>query len=119
MKDGYPEYYRHLKGLIRKLGKELPGPTRGFAELHKAAVGEGVLAPKTKELIAFGIATMSGCDGCIAYHAHDAIRAGATREELVEAIGVALMMGGGPTLMYGAEALRAVDEFSSELRSAA
>ena len=53
------------------------------------------------------------CDGCIAYHVHDALNAGATREEVVETIGVALMMGGGPSVVYGCEALEALEQFEA------
>ncbi len=50
------------------------------------------------------------CDGCIAYHVHDAVDAGASRQELIETIGVAVMMGGGPSVVYGCEALQAIDQ---------
>jgi alkylhydroperoxidase/carboxymuconolactone decarboxylase family protein YurZ len=53
------------------------------------------------------------CDGCIAYHVHDALKAGASRKELLETIGVAIMMGGGPALMYGCAALEALDQFEA------
>jgi AhpD family alkylhydroperoxidase len=85
----------------------------GFARLHSSAVGDGVLSGKTKELIALAIAVAVRCDGCISYHVHDALGAGATREEMAEAIGVAILMGGGPAMVYGAEALEAVDQFES------
>ena len=50
------------------------------------------------------------CDGCIAYHVYDAVDAGASRQELIETIGVAVMMGGGPSVVYGCEALQAIDQ---------
>jgi AhpD family alkylhydroperoxidase len=74
---------------------------------------EGALSTKVKELIALAIAITVRCDGCIAYHVHDARKAGATRQELVETIGVAVMMGGGPSVMYGAEALEALNQFEA------
>lgn len=52
------------------------------------------------------------CDGCIAFHVHDAVKAGASRKEIVETIGVAVLMGGGPSVMYGCEALAALDQFA-------
>jgi AhpD family alkylhydroperoxidase len=83
----------------------------GFGDLHHGATAQGALSTKEKELIALGIAIALRCDGCIAYHVHDAIKAGATREEMVETIGVAILMGGGPSLMYGAETYEAIEQF--------
>jgi len=74
---------------------------------------EGALSARTKELIALAIAITVRCDGCIAYHVHDAVHAGATRGEIVEAIGVAVLMGGGPSAIYGAEALEALEQFET------
>ena len=68
---------------------------RGFAALHSASTADGALPTKTKELIALAIGISVHCDGCIAYHVHDALHAGATRAEVIETIGVAVMMGGG------------------------
>jgi AhpD family alkylhydroperoxidase len=68
---------------------------------------------KIKELIALGIGIAVRCDGCIAYHVHDALRAGATHQEIVETIGVAVLMGGGPAAMYGSEALEALEQFEA------
>ena len=77
----------------------------GFGELHKNAMSPGILTTMEKELIALGIAIAVRCDGCIAFHVHDALNAGADRREITETIAVAVLMGGGPALMYGAEAL--------------
>jgi AhpD family alkylhydroperoxidase len=111
MNKHYPEYYDQLTGLIKKLGKEIPGPMAGFGQLHKHAFADGALSSKAKELIALAIAITVRCDGCIAYHVHDALHAGATRPEIVEAIGVAVLMGGGPSTIYGSEALLALEQF--------
>jgi AhpD family alkylhydroperoxidase len=109
----FPEYYNYLRGLLAKLGKELPGPMGGFAQLHKQAVADGALTGKVKELIALAIAVAVRCEGCIAFHTHDALKAGASWQEILEAIGVAVLMGGGPSVMYGAEALAALDQFQA------
>tara|TARA_R110002051_G_scaffold104456_3_gene177126 strand:+ start:650 stop:865 length:216 start_codon:yes stop_codon:yes gene_type:complete len=69
-----------------------------------ASTADGVLTSKTKELISLGIAITVRCDGCIAFHVHDALKSKATSEEILETIGMAVMMGGGPVLMYGCEA---------------
>ncbi len=75
---------------------------------------DGVLGKKHKELVAIGIAICTGCEGCIAFHVHDAMKAGATSEEIVEAIGVAILMGGDPALMRGLEALEAIGQVEVE-----
>ncbi|UCE04123.1 MAG: carboxymuconolactone decarboxylase family protein [Candidatus Latescibacterota bacterium] len=84
-----------------------------YAQLHRAATAPGALETKSKELIALGISIAIRCDGCIAYHVRDALRAGATRDEIVETIGVSVLMGGGPAVMYGAEALAALEQFET------
>lgn len=109
----FPERHAHLRELTAQLAREAPGPMSGFARLHASAVTDGALPPKIKELMALAIAVAIHCEGCIAYHVHDALYAGATREEIVETIGVAVMMGGGPAAVYGAEALEAVAQFES------
>jgi AhpD family alkylhydroperoxidase len=111
MEQNYPAYYDHLRDLIRTLHHDLPGPMTGFAQLHQQALADGALSKKVKELIALGIAIAVRCDGCMAYHVRDALRAGATRPEITETIGVAILMGGGPAVMYGAEALEALAQF--------
>jgi AhpD family alkylhydroperoxidase len=109
----YVDYHKHLEERLMQLGRELPGPMTGFARLHKKAVEDGALGAKTKELMALAIGVAVRCEGCIAYHVHDAIKAGATRQELLETIGVAIMMGGGPASMYAAHALDAIEQFTS------
>ena len=114
MDKQYPAYYKQLTGLMGSLGKEIPNTMAEFGELHKQSMMDGVLSAKVKELIALAIAITVRCDGCIAYHVHDALHAGATRPEIVESIGVAVMMGGGPSTIYGSEALLALDQFEKE-----
>ncbi|MGB8644981.1 MAG: carboxymuconolactone decarboxylase family protein [Anaerolineae bacterium] len=111
----YPQYHKHLEERLAQLGRELPGPMTGFARLHKKAVEDGALSDKTKELMALAISIAVGCDGCIAYHVHDAVKAGATRAELLETIGVAVMMGGGPASMYSAHAMDAIEQFLPQM----
>jgi AhpD family alkylhydroperoxidase len=106
--------YEQLKILSAKLISEIPDVMAGFGTLHSSAVAKGALDSKSKELIALGIAIAVHCDGCIAFHVHDALKAGASRQETVEAIGVAILMGGGPSMVYGCEALEALNEFEQE-----
>jgi len=113
MAENYPEYRRHLNQLAGRLGAELQGPVSGFGQLHRAALAAGALDGKTKELMALSISVTSRCGGCIAYHVHDALRAGATRQEVLETLGVAIFMGGGPSLVYACEALEALEQYEA------
>jgi AhpD family alkylhydroperoxidase len=108
---GYPTVYDRLRERMARLGEAAESPMAGFQQLHQAATADGVLSRKTKELIALAIGISVRCDGCIAYHVHDALEAGASREEIAETVGVAIMMGGGPSVVYGAEAIEALDQF--------
>lgn len=94
------------------LRKGIPDTAKGFGDLAKAAIADGALEKKTKELIALAIGITARCDGCLAYHARAAARYGATREEILETISVAVYMGGGPSMIYGAEALDAYDQLA-------
>ena len=111
MVTNYLDYHKHLESRLTQLGSELPGPMSGFARLHKKAVEDGALSGKVKELMALAVGIAVRCEGCIAYHVHDAVAAGATRQEFLETIGVAVMMGGGPALMYAAHAQDAIEQF--------
>jgi AhpD family alkylhydroperoxidase len=113
MIKNYPEHFQALSGLIKELQSVAPATMSAFGEIHFSAISDGALDAKTKELIALGIAICVRCDGCIAYHVHDAIEAGAQREEIIEAIGVAVLMGGGPSVVYGSEALEALNQFEA------
>lgn len=95
-----------------ELRRGIPGVTKGFHTVARSAIAEGALDSKTKELIALAIGITARCDGCLAYHSKAAAKYGATREEIMETIGVAVYMGGGPSMIYGAEALAAFDAFT-------
>ena len=100
-----------LNPLARNLRQEIPKTYAAFAGLHKEAMAAGALETKTKELIALAIVVVEQCDGCIAAHARGAARAGATTEEVAEAIGVTFLMAGGPATVYGPRAYDAFCEF--------
>ena len=104
--------YHELRKLMKDLGAAIPQTMESFGKLHESACSSGNLSAKSKELIALGISIASRCDGCISYHTHDAIVAGASKEEIAETIGVAVMMGGGPSVVYGCEALHAYQQFT-------
>lgn len=103
---------KDLSPLHRELRHAVPDVYRGFGELHHAAFAAGALETKVKELVAVAIAVVDGCDGCIASHAQAAARAGATRQEAAEAIGVTFLMKGGPATIYGPRAYDAFCEFA-------
>ncbi|HXK53627.1 MAG TPA: carboxymuconolactone decarboxylase family protein [Hyphomicrobiales bacterium] len=102
-------------GAVRK---GIPDAARGFSQLAQAAIAPGVLDSKTKELIALAIGITARCDGCLAYHARAAAKYGANREEILETIAVAVYMGGGPSMIYGAEALEAFDQLGATAKAA-
>lgn len=103
-----------LRPHARELRRMIPDVYKGFGALHDAAFVEGALDTKTKELIAMAIAVSSECDGCIAAHAHSAVLHGASREQAAEAIGVTILMNGGPATIYGPRAFAAFSEFYAE-----
>ncbi len=78
--------------------------------MHHATAEDTALSVKQKELIALGIAITIRCEGCIACHVKDALKKGATKEEIVDTIGVAIVMGGGPSVVYGDIAYKAMEE---------
>ena len=102
-----------LKAAGRKLRAAIPGVYRGYGALHQAAMGDGALSAKTKELIALAIAVTRECDGCIAAHARSAHRSGVTAEEVAEAMGVVILMNGGPGTVWGPRAYAAFEEFAA------
>jgi AhpD family alkylhydroperoxidase len=87
-----------------------PDTLKGFNLMHVQAMSDGALDHKTKELIAVALSVGSRCDPCIAFHVHAALRHGATRDEIMEVLAVSVMMGGGPSLMYAAHVIEAMDE---------
>jgi len=92
-----------LRGLI-------PDVMKGFASLSSAAMAPGELKVGMKELLALSIAVTRECDGCIVAHARGCVRNGVTRQQVAEAMGVAISMNGGPGTVWGPRALRAFDE---------
>ncbi|WGU41403.1 carboxymuconolactone decarboxylase family protein [Phenylobacterium sp. NIBR 498073] len=90
-----------------------PEAMKAFAGLATAATSTQTIDSKTKELMALAIGIAVHCDGCVAYHTKMAHQHGATREEVAETAALAIYMGGGPAAVYGADALRAYDQFSA------
>jgi AhpD family alkylhydroperoxidase len=115
----YTDIIDDLQEPTRSLSQATPEVWAGFGQLHKAAVAEGALPARVKELMALAIAVVKQCDGCIAYHAKAAARRGATSEEVAEALGVALLMDGGTASVYGPRAWEAFHELARPSRSRA
>lgn len=101
-----------ISSYLAELRKAVPAVMEGFTATSKAAMTPGALDEKTKELIALALGVAAHCDGCLGYHARTLSKLGASRAEVAEALGVAIQMGGGPSAMYAADALRAFDQFS-------
>ncbi|MBM86158.1 MAG: carboxymuconolactone decarboxylase [Rhodospirillaceae bacterium] len=112
MKKNYVKVATELSDSVGRLTKGIPQTMRGFSIMGKAAKTTGSLDLKTKELIATAIAVAVRCDGCIAAHAKAAESNGASRDEILEMLSMAVYMGGGPSAVYAAEALDAFDQFS-------
>lgn len=106
----YVSKLKNVKSALEEINERAPDIMQTFGPLHKASVKDGSMSNKTKELIALGISITIRCDDCISYHLHDAVKAGATDEEVFETIHVAVCMGGGPSLMYGTHAYEALKE---------
>ncbi len=107
--NNWQEFTDRTNERMANLRKEMPEAAPAFGALAKSAIAPGVLDSRTKELIALAIGITARCDGCLAFHAKAAKKYGATRAEVIETIQVALYMGGGPSMIYGAEALAAFD----------
>jgi AhpD family alkylhydroperoxidase len=101
-----------LRGPARELRDLQPEVWHGFSSMQGAAMGDGALPRKVKELIALAIAVTRACDGCIASHARSAARYGATAEEVAEMVSVCMVMNGGPATVHGPRAWAAFREFA-------
>lgn len=97
-------------GLIRE---GAPATMKAFSGLALAATASDALDTKTKELMALAISIAVRCSGCVAYHTRAAVKHGAKRQEIAETVALAVYMGGGPAAVYGADALRAFDEYAA------
>jgi AhpD family alkylhydroperoxidase len=111
--SGYPALTQTITRSLAPLRQSQAATMQGFGAMAKAAMADGALSEKHKELIALGIAVSARCAGCIGFHVKALQRLGATRAEFEETLGVAVYMGGGPSLMYAAEAMQAWEQFGT------
>ncbi len=119
MEKNYSDITKRISNDLRKLRQDIPDTMKAFSALAQAATRDGALDRKTKELIALAIGIATRCDGCIGFHMETLVRLGATRKEVEETLGMAVYMGGGPSLMYAADAISAFEQFEQELNVAA
>ena len=105
----WKSYRESLMGRIGELGKLSPNSVGGYMTASGAGAKTGHLDEKTRQLISIAVAVTTRCDGCISVHAQKAVENGATKEEIAEALGVAIAMNAGAALVYSARALDAVD----------
>lgn len=108
----YKDVTKEIAVNMQELGKFISDVMTAFSELVSSSSADGVLDKKTKELIFIAVAVANRCDGCIGFHTKKLVDAGVTEQELAEALGVAVAMGGGPSVMYAANTIKAFKEFS-------
>jgi AhpD family alkylhydroperoxidase len=108
----WPQAAAEFSAALKPLRAGAAEPMKAFSALARAALEPKALDTKTKELIALAISVATRCDACIAFHAEAAQRQGATRDEVMETMGMAIYMGAGPSVMYAAQALEAFDQFA-------
>jgi AhpD family alkylhydroperoxidase len=119
MEKNYSDITKRVSGDLAKLRQDIPDTMKAFSALAQAATRDGALDRKTKELIALAIAIATRCDGCTGFHTEALVRLGATRLEMEEVLGMGVYMGGGPSLMYAADAISAFEQFERRLTVAA
>jgi AhpD family alkylhydroperoxidase len=113
------EYQKQIGATLAELMKLSPDTVRGYQTLSAANSKTGKLDEKTRQLISLAVAVTTHCDGCIVVHTDAALMAGATKEEIAETCGVAIMMGGGPALTYSAFVMKAIEELGPDKGSQA
>ena len=113
MMNSYKQLTQDVMANLAPLHKGVPQVMKGFGDMGKAAIADGTLDAKTKELIALAVGVAARCDGCIAFHTKALVKLGATEAEVHETLGVAIYMGGGPSAMYASNAMAAFNEFSA------
>ena len=113
MSKDFADIAHDVTGGVGLLQQAAPNAMKAFGALSMAATASNAIDTKTKELMALAIGIAVHCDGCVAYHTKMAHQHGASREEVAETVALALYMGGGPAAVYGADALRAYDQFNA------
>lgn len=118
MTTNWPELTAELTADLKSLRGGAPAVMKAFSSIAQAALAPKALDAKTKELLALGISVAVRCDDCIAFHVKAAVEHGATRDEVLETLGMAIYMGAGPSVMYASHALDAFGQFSAAKQDA-
>ncbi len=118
MEKNYLDITRNISANLKVLRKDIPETMQGFSAMAVAATRDGALDKKTKELIALAIGVATRCDGCIGFHTEALVKLGASLQEVEEVLGMAVYMGGGPSLMYAADAVGAYNQFLARKNAA-
>jgi AhpD family alkylhydroperoxidase len=103
------EFYEKIGANMEKMKKDLPAMSAGFGALFSKVMVEGTLSLREKELVALGIAVAVNCKECIGAHTKKCLESGASREQILEAAAVAVVMGGGPAYMHVPEVIEALE----------
>ena len=119
MIENWPETTQVLSSKLKNLRGGAPEVMKAFSSLAQTALTPKALDVKTKELIALAIGIAVRCDDCVAFHVKAAIQAGATRDEIMETLGMAIYLGAGPSAMYASHALDAYTQFTESAPTAA
>lgn len=114
MSHSYRDITRSVSASLARLRADTPETMQAFSALAQAATRDGALDKKTKEFIALALGVAAHCDPCIGFHTQALVKLGATLPEIEETLGMAVYMGGGPSLMYAAHALAAYEELAHE-----
>jgi AhpD family alkylhydroperoxidase len=114
MQNDWSTYLAGVSARMKEMRNEAPDVMKGFSALAQAALKPQALDGKSKELIALGISVAVRCDDCIGFHVKAALGHGATREEIMETLGMAIYMGAGPSVMYAAHVLDAYDQMKPQ-----
>lgn len=119
MSTNAQDYYEHNPAAMRAARGLMPETMKGFGGLHQAAMKAGALSVAEKELIALGIGLAVRCENCIYAHVQAALSAGATKEQILEAAGVAVLMQGGPTYTYLPRVVEALEALAQRQQQSA
>ena len=111
------DYYQNNAAAMKPVRAAMPELLKGFSALHEAAMKAGALTVREKELQALAIGVAMRCENCIYSHVHAAMKAGATREQILETAGVAVLMQGGPAYTYLSKVIEAVDALTEAASS--
>lgn len=113
MVNDWQQLAKDMTVAMRELRGGTPEVMKAFGGIARAALEPKALDTKTKELVALGISVAVRCDPCVAFHAQAAVQNGASREEVMETVAMAIYMGAGPSVMYAAKAVEAYDQFAA------